>query len=135
MFKCLIYRREALLNDLVLDPGSGSDHWLICCDPVVKLCQRSFPEEVFFGVGVEPLSVIGYVAERLKMIQDPYLSLDLVQLDLALGLFFFAMSVLVPKLPSTVKFIPHQCNMICYPADVIVSGVALDVVVVKVLLL
>jgi hypothetical protein len=44
------------------------------------------------------------------------LSLDLVQLDLALELFFFAMSVLVPKLPSTVKFNPDQCNMTCYPA-------------------
>jgi hypothetical protein len=53
----------------------------------------------------------------------------LVQLDLALELFFFAMSVLVLKLPSTVKFIPDQCNMTCYPANVIVSGVARNVVV------
>jgi uncharacterized Fe-S cluster-containing protein len=52
-----------------------------------------------------------------------------------LELFFFAMSVLVPKLPSTVKFIPDQCNMTCYPADVVISGVAGNVVVVKVLLL
>jgi uncharacterized Fe-S cluster-containing protein len=59
----------------------------------------------------------------------------LVQLDLALELFFFAVSVLVPKLPSTVKFIPNQCNMTCYPADVIVSGVAGNIVVVEVLLL
>jgi hypothetical protein len=57
MFKGLIYRREALLIELMLDPGS--DHWFICGDPVLKLCQRWFPEEVFFGVGVEPLSVIG----------------------------------------------------------------------------
>jgi uncharacterized Fe-S cluster-containing protein len=42
------------------------------------------------------------------------------------------MSVLVPKLPSTVKFIPDQCNMTCYPADVVISGVAGNVVVVKV---
>jgi hypothetical protein len=34
-----------------------------------------------------------------------------------LELFFFAVSVLVPKLPSTVKFIPDQCNMTCYPAN------------------
>jgi hypothetical protein len=59
----------------------------------------------------------------------------LVQLDLALELFFFAVSVLVPKLPSTVEFIPIQCNMAFYPADVIVSGVAGNIVVVKVLLL
>jgi uncharacterized Fe-S cluster-containing protein len=59
----------------------------------------------------------------------------LVQPDLALELFFFAVSVLVPKLPSTVKFIPDQCNMTSYPADVIVFGVAGYVVVVKVLLL
>jgi uncharacterized Fe-S cluster-containing protein len=51
-----------------------------------------------------------------------------------LELFFFAMSVLVPKLPSTVKFIPDQCNMACYPADVVISGVAGNVVVVKVIL-
>jgi hypothetical protein len=64
------------------------------------------------------------------------LSLDLIQLDLALELFFFAVSVLVPKLPSTVKFVPDQCNMTCYPADVTVSRVALDfVAVVEVLLL
>jgi hypothetical protein len=55
----------------------------------------------------------------------------LVQFDLALELFFFAVSVLVPKLPST-KFIPDQCNMTCYPADVIISGVAGNVVVVVV---
>jgi uncharacterized Fe-S cluster-containing protein len=54
---------------------------------------------------------------------------------LALELFFVAVSVFVPKLPSTVKFIPDHCNMTCYPADVIVSGVAGNVVVVKVLLL
>jgi hypothetical protein len=59
----------------------------------------------------------------------------LVQLYLAVELFFFAVSVLVPKLPCTVKFIPDQCNMTCYPADVTVSGVAGNVVVVKVLLL
>jgi hypothetical protein len=60
----------------------------------------------------------------------------LVQFDLALELFFFAaVSVLVPKLPSTVKFIPNQCNMTCYPANIIVSGVERDVVFVKVLLL
>jgi uncharacterized Fe-S cluster-containing protein len=59
----------------------------------------------------------------------------LVQLDLALELFFFVVSVLVPKLPSTVTFIPDQCNMTCYPADVVISGVAGNVVVVKVLLL
>jgi hypothetical protein len=59
----------------------------------------------------------------------------LVQLDLALELFFFAVSILVPKLPSTVKFIPDQCNMACDPANIIVSGVASDVVVVEVLLL
>jgi uncharacterized Fe-S cluster-containing protein len=52
-----------------------------------------------------------------------------------LELFFFAVSVLVPKLPSTVKFIPDQCNMTCYPADVVICGVAGKVVVVKVLLL
>jgi hypothetical protein len=54
---------------------------------------------------------------------------------LALELFFFAVSVLVLKLPSTVKFIPNQCNLTCYPADVIVSGVEGNVVVVEVLLL
>jgi hypothetical protein len=59
----------------------------------------------------------------------------LVQLDLALELFFFAVSVLVPKLPSTEKFIPNQCNMTCYPADVVISGVAGNVAVVEVLLL
>jgi hypothetical protein len=59
----------------------------------------------------------------------------LVELDLALELFFVAVSVLVPKLPSTVKFIPDQCNMTCYPANIIVSGIARNVVVVKVLLL
>jgi uncharacterized Fe-S cluster-containing protein len=63
------------------------------------------------------------------------LSLDLVYLDLALELFFFAVSVLAPKLPSTVKFIPDQCNMTCYPANVVISGVAGNVVVVEVLLL
>jgi hypothetical protein len=47
IFKCLIYRREALLVELMLDPGLGSDHWFICCDSVLK-CS-----------GVEPLSVIG----------------------------------------------------------------------------
>jgi hypothetical protein len=69
------------------------------------------------------------------MVQDLYLSLDLVQLDLALELFFFAVSILVPKLPSTVKFIPNQCNLTWYPADVVISGVAGNVVVVEVLLL
>jgi hypothetical protein len=59
----------------------------------------------------------------------------LVQLDLALEPFFFAMSVLVLKLPSTVKFSPDQCNMTCYPADVIISRVAGNVGVVEVLLL
>jgi hypothetical protein len=54
----------------------------------------------------------------------------LVRLDLALKLFFFAVSVLVPELPSTVEFIPDQSNVACYPADVIVSGIARDVVVV-----
>jgi hypothetical protein len=39
VFKSLIYRREALLIELVLDLGSGSDHWFICGDPVLKLCQ------------------------------------------------------------------------------------------------
>jgi hypothetical protein len=47
------------------------------------------------------------------MIRDPYLSLDLVQLELALELFFFAMSVLVRKLQSTLQFIPNQCNLTC----------------------
>ena len=69
------------------------------------------------------------------MEQDSYLSLGLVQLDLALELFFFAVSVLVPKFPSTVKFIPDQCNMTCYPADVVISGVAGNIVVVEVLFL
>jgi hypothetical protein len=58
VFKCLVYRREALLVELVLDASAGSDHWFICGDPVLQLCQRWFPEEVFFGVGIEPLSVI-----------------------------------------------------------------------------
>jgi uncharacterized Fe-S cluster-containing protein len=52
-----------------------------------------------------------------------------------LELFFIAVSVLVPKLPSTVKFIPDQCNMTCYPADVVISGDAGNVVVVEVLFL
>jgi hypothetical protein len=52
---------------------------------------------------------------------------DLVKLDWALDLFFFAVSVLVP--------IPNQCNIACDPANIIVSGVASDVVVVQVLLL
>jgi hypothetical protein len=59
----------------------------------------------------------------------------LVELDLALGLFFFAMSVLVPKLPSMEEFTPNQCNVACYPADFTVSGVARDVSVVQVLVL
>jgi hypothetical protein len=59
----------------------------------------------------------------------------LVKLDLALELSFFAISVLVLKLPSTIEFIPNQCNMTCYPAVIIVSGVARDhVAVVGVLL-
>jgi hypothetical protein len=45
----------------------------------------------------------------------------LVELDLALEFFFFAVSALVPKLPSNVEFIPNQCNMACYPADIIVG--------------
>jgi uncharacterized Fe-S cluster-containing protein len=45
------------------------------------------------------------------------------------------MPVVVPKLRSTVKFIPNQCNMAGYPANIIVSVVARDVVVVTVLLL
>jgi hypothetical protein len=36
------------------------------------------------------------------MVYDPYLPLDLVQLDLVLELFFFAVSILVLKLPCTV---------------------------------
>jgi hypothetical protein len=36
------------------------------------------------------------------------------------------MSGLVPKLPSTSDFIPNQCNMASYPANIIVSGVARD---------
>jgi hypothetical protein len=54
---------------------------------------------------------------------------------LALELFFFAMAVLVLKFPSTVWSIPNQCNMAYYPGDIIVSGVARDFVVVKVLLM
>jgi hypothetical protein len=64
VFKCHIYRREALLVELVLDASAGSDYWFICCNPVLKLCQRWFAKDVFFRVGVEPLAVIGYVAER-----------------------------------------------------------------------
>jgi hypothetical protein len=56
-----------------------------------------------------------------------YVPFDLVKLDWALDLFFFAVSVLVP--------IPNQCNIACDPANIIVSGVASDVVVVQVLLL
>jgi hypothetical protein len=59
----------------------------------------------------------------------------LVKLDLALELFFFPLSALVPKLPSTVDFIPNQCNMAGYPANIIVSGVTRYVVVVQVLVL
>jgi hypothetical protein len=60
VLKSLVYRREALfLVELVLDASAGSDHRFICCDPVLKLCQRWFTKEVSFGVGVEPLSVIG----------------------------------------------------------------------------
>jgi hypothetical protein len=51
-----------------------------------------------------------------------------------LELFFFAVSVLVPRLPSTVEFTPNQC-VACYPTDIIVSGVARDVGVVQVLVL
>jgi hypothetical protein len=36
---------------------------------------------------------------------------------------------------GTVEFISIQCNMAGHPANIIVSGVARDVVVVKVLLL
>jgi hypothetical protein len=67
VFKGLVNRREALLVELLLDASAGSDHRFICCDPVLKLCQRWFTKEVFFGVGVEPLAVIGEVADRLKM--------------------------------------------------------------------
>jgi hypothetical protein len=59
MFKCLIYRHEALLIELLLDASVGSDHWFICCDPVLELCQQWFTKEVFFRVGVESLAVIG----------------------------------------------------------------------------
>jgi hypothetical protein len=58
MFKGLINRRGALLVELVLDVSTGSDHWFICCDSVLKLCQLWFTDEMFFGVGVEPLLVI-----------------------------------------------------------------------------
>jgi hypothetical protein len=58
MFNSLINRREALLVELLLDASAGSDHRFICCDPVLKLWQRWFTKEVFFGVGIEPLSVI-----------------------------------------------------------------------------
>jgi hypothetical protein len=90
---------------------------------------------VFFGSSIEPFLVICQIAERLQIIKDSYLSLDLVKFDLALELFFFAMSVLVPKFPSAVDFIPNQCNMACHPADTIVSWFALDVLVVQVFLL
>ena len=56
------------------------------------------------------------------MIQHSDLPLDLVQFDLALELFFFAVSILVSKLPSTVEFIPNQCNMAGYPANVVDLG-------------
>jgi hypothetical protein len=59
VFKCLVNPREALLVELLLDASTGSDHWLICCDSVLKLCQRWFTKEMLFGVGVEPLAVIG----------------------------------------------------------------------------
>jgi hypothetical protein len=59
VFRSLVYRREALLVELVLDASAGLDHRFICCDPVLKLCQRWFTKEVFFRVGVEPLAVIG----------------------------------------------------------------------------
>jgi hypothetical protein len=49
MFKCLINCLETLLVELVLDASTGSDHWFICRDPVLKLCQRWFPKEAFFG--------------------------------------------------------------------------------------
>jgi hypothetical protein len=39
MFKCLIFRRETLLVEIVLDASMGLDHWFVCCDPVLKLCQ------------------------------------------------------------------------------------------------
>jgi hypothetical protein len=57
------------------------------------------------------------------------LPLDLAKLDLALELFVFAVSVLVPKLTSNIEFIPNQCNVASYPANIIVSGVTRDVVV------
>jgi hypothetical protein len=59
VFKGLIYRREALLVELLLDASACSDHWFICCDPVLKLCQWWFMKEVFVRVGVELLAVIG----------------------------------------------------------------------------
>jgi hypothetical protein len=37
VFKCFVYRCEALLVEVVLDASVGSDHWFICCDPVLKL--------------------------------------------------------------------------------------------------
>jgi hypothetical protein len=98
--------REALLVELVLDASTGSDHWFICYDPVLKLCQLWLADEVFFWAGVEPLAVICQVAEGLEVVQHPYLSLDLVEFDLTLDLFFFDTSVLVPEFPSTVEFVP-----------------------------
>jgi hypothetical protein len=63
---------------------------------------------VVFRAGVEQLVLICQVAEGLEVVQHPYLPLDLVEFDLTLGLFFFAVIVLVPKFPSTVEFIPDH---------------------------
>jgi hypothetical protein len=60
VFKRLINRRETfLLIELLLDGSTGLENWFICCDPVLKLCQRWFTkDEVFCGGGVEPLPVV-----------------------------------------------------------------------------
>jgi hypothetical protein len=64
VFKGLVYCCEALLVELLLDASTGSDHWFICCDPVLKLCQRWFTKQMFFRVGAEPPAVIGFRLQR-----------------------------------------------------------------------
>ena len=58
MFEGFINRREALLVKLLLYMCAGTNHWIICYNPVLKLGEGWFPKEVFFRGGIEPLTMI-----------------------------------------------------------------------------